>query len=56
MAAPKQLVTPDGLLKAAVILLVMLAFLLEVASGSVKIPTSLWTNADDPCLGYAICE
>lgn len=56
MAVPKQLVTPDGLLKAAVILLVMLALLLDVASGGVKIPTSLWTNADDPCRGYAICE
>ncbi|NUJ81325.1 hypothetical protein HUN39_15075 [Methylocystis sp. FS] len=56
MAVPKQLVTPDGLLKAAVILLVVLALLLVMASGAVKIPTSLWANADDPCLGYAICE
>jgi hypothetical protein len=42
--------------KATGIALLTFLLFLGAAGGATKIVNSLWTNANDPCFGYAICR
>lgn len=42
--------------KATGIALLTFLLILGIAGGGAKLVNSLWSSANDPCLGYAICQ